>query len=91
MKRRPQRQEVQDVPAFQDTERQAEALQHRLANIESVLRQVLEILQKKRTQRVKRSRSAASNLYQSVVASGFEPTDEQRRAARRSIARATGR
>lgn len=66
-------------------------LQHRLANIESVLKQVLEILQDKRTQKHKRARSAAFNAYQSVVASGFQPTEEQLRAARLSHAKARAR
>jgi hypothetical protein len=92
MSHRRQRQDVREVPAFQSIGVQAdEALQHRLANIESVLRQLLEILQKKRIKRAKRSRLAAQSVYQSVVASGFEPTEEERRVARQLIARAQKR
>lgn len=71
----------------EDTDESLMAIEYRLVSIEALLKQILELLQTRRSQSYKRQRSATEKAYQAIVASGFEPTDEQRRAARLALAR----
>lgn len=59
----------------------------RLAHIESLLMQVLRELRARRSRAAKRTRTVAERAYDRAVASPIQPTELQRAAARRAIAR----
>jgi RecG-like helicase len=67
-------------------------MQHRLATIEALLLELLDVTREKRSQKQKRTRANAHSAYVSAISDpNFKPTELQMAAARRALRRSSKR